>query len=57
MREPPAHQNLHFNKRRKTMDDFFEDFNGTKAGEIAVGVFLGLVAFKLAGCIARACFE
>jgi hypothetical protein len=39
------------------MDDFLEDFNGTKAGEIAVGVFVALVAFKLAGSVARACFE
>ena len=39
------------------MNDSFEDFKGTKAGEIAVGVFIALVAFKLAGCLARACFE
>ena len=39
------------------MDDFLEDFNTVKTGEIAVGVFLGLAAFKLAGCIIRACFD
>lgn len=39
------------------MNDFMEDFNPTKAGEIAVGVFVALAAFKLAKNIARACFE
>ena len=39
------------------MEDFLEDFNGTKAGEIAVGVFVALVAFKVAGAIVRACLE
>ena len=39
------------------MNDFLDDFDGTKAGEIAVGVFVALVAFKLAGAIARACLE
>ena len=39
------------------MDDFLEDFNGTKASEIAVGVFVALVAFKVAGALARACLE
>lgn len=39
------------------MDGFLEDFDSTKASEIAVGVFVALVAFKLAGAIARACLE
>ena len=39
------------------MDDFLEDFNSAKAGEIAVGVFVALAAFKLAGAIVRACFD
>ena len=39
------------------MDDLLEDFDGTKASEIAVGVFVALIAVKLAGAIARACFE
>ena len=43
--------------RRRTMDDLLEDFNSTKASEIAVGVFVALVAFKVAGAIARACLE
>ena len=29
------------------MNDFFEEFNAVKAGEVAVGVFIALVAFKL----------
>ena len=39
------------------MDDILEDFNGTKASEIAVGVFIALVAVKVAGAIARACLD
>ena len=39
------------------MDDLLEDFNGTKATEIAVGVFVAIVAFKVVGAIARACIE
>ena len=39
------------------MNDLFEDFDPTKAGEIAVGVFVALAAFKLAKAFARACFE
>ena len=39
------------------MDDFFDDFNAVKTGEIAAGVFIALIAFKLAKSIARACFE
>ena len=38
------------------MNDLFEEFNATKAGEVAVGVFVAIAAFKLAGCIVRACF-
>jgi len=30
------------------MDDFFERFDAVKAGEVAVGVFIALAAFKLA---------
>ena len=39
------------------MSDFLDDFNAAKTGEIAVGVFIALVAFKLARNIVRACFE
>lgn len=39
------------------MNDFLEEFDSTKAGEIAVGVFVALAAFKLAKAVARACFE
>ena len=39
------------------MNDFLEDFDSTKAGEIAVGVFVALAAFKLAKAVIRACFE
>ena len=39
------------------MNDYLEDFDPTKAGEIAVGVFVALAAFKLAKALARACFE
>lgn len=39
------------------MSDFLEDFDSTKAGEIAVGVFVALAAFKLAKAVIRACFE
>lgn len=39
------------------MNDFLEDFDPTKAGEIAVGVFIALTAFKLVKAFARACFE
>ena len=35
------------NPGRRTMNDFFEEFNAVKAGEVAVGVFIALVAFKL----------
>ena len=38
------------------MDDFLENFNSAKAGEIAVGVFVALTALKLAKAIAKACF-
>lgn len=38
------------------MNDFLDEFDSTKAGEIAVGVFIALTAFKLAKAIARACF-
>ena len=46
-----------FLTRRKTMNDLFEDFNSTKAGEVAVGVFVAIAAFKLAKGIVRACFD
>ena len=39
------------------MNDMLDDFDPAKASEIAVGVFFALAAFKLAGAIARACFE
>jgi len=39
------------------MNEFLEDFDPSKAGEIAVGVFVALAAFKLAKAFARACFE
>ena len=39
------------------MNDLFEDFNSTKAGEVAAGVFIALVAFKLAKGFIRACFD
>ena len=29
------------------MNDFFEEFDAVKAGEVAVGVFSALAAFKL----------
>ena len=29
------------------MEDFFEEFDAVKAGEVAVGVFVALAAFKL----------
>ena len=38
------------------MNDFLDEFDSTKAGEIAVGVFIAPTAFKLAKAIARACF-
>ena len=39
------------------MDDLMEEFNAAKAGEVAVGVFVALVAFTLAKGIVRACFD
>lgn len=39
------------------MNDFLEEFDGVKAGEVAVGVFVALAAFKLAKGIMRACFD
>lgn len=39
------------------MNDLADEFNSVKAGEIAVGVFVALIAFKLAKGIVRACFE
>ena len=39
------------------MNDFFEDFDAGKAGEVAVGVFVALVAFKLVKGIVRACLD
>ena len=39
------------------MNDYLEKFSGTKASEIAVGVFVALAAFKLAKAVIRACFE
>ena len=39
------------------MNDIFEDFNATKAGEVAVGVFVAIAAFKLAKGIIRTCFD
>ena len=39
------------------MNDLFEDFDATKAGEVAVGVFVAIAAFKLAKGILRACFD
>lgn len=39
------------------MNDLFEDFNAAKAGEVAVGVFVAIAAFKLARSIVRACFD
>ena len=39
------------------MNDFAEEFNSVKAGEVAVGVLVALIAFKLAKGIVRACFE
>ena len=29
------------------MEDFFEEFDAVKAGEVAVGMFVALAAFKL----------
>ena len=39
------------------MNDLFEDFNATKVGEVTVGVFVAIAAFKLAKGILRACFD
>ena len=39
------------------MNDLFEDFNATKAGEVAVGVFIAIAAFKLVKGIVIACFD
>jgi hypothetical protein len=39
------------------MDDFMEEFNAAKAGEVAAGVFIALIAFKVAKGILRACLE
>lgn len=39
------------------MNDLLEDFNAAKAGEVAVGVFVAIVAFKLAKGIINACFN
>ena len=39
------------------MNDLFEDFNATKAGEVAVGGFIAIAAFKLVKGIVRACFD
>ena len=39
------------------MNDYLEDFNPGKAGEVAVGVFIAIVAFKLAKGIMRACLD
>ena len=38
------------------MEDFTEDFDLRRTGEIAVGVFVGLAAFKLAVNLVKACF-
>lgn len=39
------------------MSDYADEFKATRTGEIAVGVFIALVAFKLTTGIIRACFE
>ncbi len=39
------------------MNDYFEDFDAGKAGEVAVGVFIALIAFKVAKGIVRACLD
>ena len=39
------------------MNDFFEDFDAGKAGEVAVGVFIALIAFKVAKGIVKACLD
>ena len=39
------------------MNDLLEEFNAAKAGEVAVGVFIAIAAFKLAKGIVRACFD
>ena len=39
------------------MNDFLNDIDPARTGEIAVGVFIALAAFKLAKSIVRACFE
>ena len=39
------------------MKSFTDDFSAVKTGEIATGVFVALVAFKLAKALLRACFE
>jgi len=39
------------------MNDFADEFNSVKAGEVAVGVLVALIAFKLAKGIVKACFS
>ena len=39
------------------MNDFAEEFNSVKAGEVAAGVLVALIAFKLVKGIVRACFD
>ena len=39
------------------MNDYQEEFNAAKAGEVAVGVFVALVAFKVVKGILRASLE
>lgn len=39
------------------MEDFADEFNPAKAGEVAAGVLVALIAFKLIKGIVRACLE
>jgi hypothetical protein len=39
------------------MNDFLEDLDAGRIGEVAVGVFVALAAFKLVEGIVRACFD
>ena len=39
------------------MNDFMEEFDGARAGEVAVGVFVALAAYKLARNLIIAAFS
>ena len=39
------------------MNDLFEDFEPGRAGEVAVGVLIGLAAFKIIKGILKVCLE